>query len=264
MTKIRIYPYKQGSKSAKALAETVNGKVLKLQGSKYKPRDGDVVVNWGASNVPDFGPATVLNKDVSIAQCKMASLIKMHQLGVRVPDFVTKGQNRINPNRTVYQAAGDMGFPIVCRTKLRGHSGDGIVIANNDDELVDAPLYTKYVKKKDEYRVHVMQHGDYCGAFLIQRKARKLDVENPDWQIRNLAGGFVFTEVDMADTPEDVITQACAALKALNLDFGGVDVLWNEKEGKAYVLETNTACGLEERTAERYKSALDHYVEVAL
>lgn len=250
MTKIRVYPYKQGSKSAKALAEAVDGKVLKLQGSKYKPRADDVVINWGASNVPDFGPATVLNKDVSVAQCKLASFNALGAAGVRIPVCFTKKV-----------VIGPESYPVVCRTKLRGHSGDGIVIANNADELVDAPLYTQYVKKKDEYRVHVMQHGDYCGAFFIQRKARKLDVENPDWQIRNLAGGFVFTEVDIADTPEDVITQAYAALKALSLDFGGVDVVWNAKEEKAYILEANTACGLEERTANKYSEAFKNLLD---
>jgi len=149
-----------------------------------------------------------------------------------------------------------LGFPVVCRTKLRGHSGDGIVIANNADELVDAPLYTKYIKKKDEYRVHVARHEDDFDVFFIQRKARKLDVEEPNWLVRNLDGGFVFVEAQRVDVPDDVIEQAQRAIKALGLDFGGVDVIWNEREQKAYVLEINTACGLEERTALRYKDAI--------
>src|SRR3546814_19093490 len=48
----------------------------------------------------------------------------------------------------------DEAFPIVCRTVLSGHSGVGIVIADNRDDLVPANLYVKYVKKKEEYRVH--------------------------------------------------------------------------------------------------------------
>src|SRR3546814_4059300 len=47
----------------------------------------------------------------------------------------------------------DEAFPIVCRTVLSGHSGVGIVIADNRDDLVPANLYVKYVKKKEEYRV---------------------------------------------------------------------------------------------------------------
>ena len=243
----KVYPYKQGSASAKTLANALEGKVLKVVGSKFKPKARDVVINWGSSKVPDFGPATVLNKDVSVAQCKLATFKALGAAGVRIPDCWE--------GRAAANEAPANSYPLVCRTVLRGHSGEGIVIANNADELVDAPLYTQYVKKKDEYRVHVTRHEDDYDAFFIQRKARKLDVDDPNWQVRNLAGGFVFAQVELADVPHDVVDQACAALGALGLDFGGVDVLFNEREGKAYVLEINTACGLEERTAERYRDA---------
>ncbi len=239
--KFRVYPYKQGSAGAKALAVALDGKVLKLEKSLWKPRLGDVVINWGAGRVPNFGPAHVLNQNVTEAQCKLATFNKLHAAGVRVPPY-TDGK--------IVKPEG-LKFPVVCRTKLRGHSGDGIVIAHNIDELVPAPLYTQYVKKKDEYRVHVF--GD--NAFFIQRKARKLDVEEPNWEVRNLAGGFAFVEVDKNDVPADVIKQAVDTVAALGIDFGGVDVMFNEREGAAYVLEVNTACGLEERTATRYREA---------
>jgi len=237
---IRLYPYKQGSASAKKLAEAVGGKVLKLEGSKYAPRAGDLVVNWGSSRCPDFQPATTLNsaQAVAVAGCKLKSFHALADADVRIPMFMED------------KAQIDM-FPVVCRTKLNGHSGEGIVIANNAEELVDAPLYTKYVKKKDEYRVHVVKDG----IVFVQRKARKLDVEDPNWQVRNLAGGFAFVEVDILQVPEDVTQQALDAIAALGLDFGGVDVMWNEREGKAYVLEVNTACGLEDRTADKYREA---------
>ena len=246
MAKIKVYPYKQGSASAKVLAGILGGKVLKLNGSLYKPRDGDVVVNWGASNVPRFKPATTLNADVSTAQCKLASFHALHEAGVTIPEF-----------RVTKKEASELAFPVVCRKVLRGHSGNGIVIANTPDELVGAPLYTQYVKKKDEYRVHVLGND----AFFIQRKARKLCHEDPNWQVRNLQGGFVFVEVTQEETPADVVAQAISTIAALKLDFGGVDVMWNEKERKAYVLEVNTACGLEDRTAERYKDAIVRHIE---
>lgn len=244
MPKFRIYPYKQGSASAKKLAETLDGKVLKHVGSKYRPRLGDVVVNWGAGAPPVFAPATTLNADVGVAQDKLATFKALGAAGVRIPDCFE--------GRAAANAAPANVFPLVCRTKLRGHSGDGIVIANNAEELVDAPLYTRYVKKKDEYRVHVLKDQ----AFFIQRKARKLDNDKPNWLVRNLAGGFVFVECPADEVPADVVNQAVATVAALAIDFGGVDVIWNDKEGKAYVLEVNTACGLEDRTAERYKQAL--------
>lgn len=239
----RVYPYKQGSQSAKALALALDGKVLKLEGSKWKPKAGDVVINWGSGRVPRFGPAEILNPNVQNASCKLATFKALQVAGVSIPPF-TEAQ----AVATEWAREG----VVVCRTKLRGHSGDGIVIANDQAGIVRAPLYTKYVKKKDEYRVHVLRDR----AFFIQRKARKLEEENPNWQVRNLAGGFVFVECPADEVPADVRAQAIAAIAALGLDFGGVDVMWNDRERKAYVLEVNTACGLEERTAARYAEVL--------
>lgn len=244
--KVRVYPYKQGSRSAKALAEEVGGKVLRHVGSKYRPRPGDVVINWGSGAIPAFGPATVLNSGdaVSRAANKLTAFRALEEGQVSVPAFTT--------DRELAEVWIKEGQVVVCRQKLTGHSGDGIVIAETVDDLVRAPLYTKYIKKQDEYRVHATKDG----YFFIQRKARRLDEENPDWRVRNLANGFVFIEADPDGVPDVVLDEARHAIRALGLDFGGVDVIYNQREGKAYVLEVNTACGLEERTARRYAETL--------
>lgn len=249
MNSNKIYPYKQGSKSAKLLALALQGKVLKREGSSYVAKTGDVVINWGSSSIPSFGPATVLNANVSIAQNKLSSFAKLKEEGVNVPEFWTDRHNIPND-----------AYPVVCRTVLTSHSGNGIVIAPNQEALVNAPLYVKYIKKKDEYRVHVIktyEDGEPKWVdFFIQRKAKKNSVENPNWLVRNLAGGFVFVECDAEEIPPQVIEQSIIACKALGLDFGGVDVIWNATQQKAYVLETNTACGLEDRTAKKYAEAI--------
>jgi glutathione synthase/RimK-type ligase-like ATP-grasp enzyme len=234
--KYRVYPYRVGSRSASLLAKTVGGKVLKREGSTWSPKTEDVVINWGSSLLPGYG-CKVLNRDVSKAGNKLLAFQTMEEK-CRIPDFWTEREGHDNL------------FPVVCRQTLTGHSGEGIVIANSTDELVDAPLYTRYIKKKDEYRVHVMAGK----VFFIQRKARKMGLE-ANWQIRNLEGGFVFVEVAIESVLLDVITQSIFAVQALSLDFGGVDILWNGHDSKAYVLEINTACGLEERTALKYKEA---------
>src|SRR5687768_8660323 len=70
----------------------------------------------------------------------------------------------------------DVFFPIVCRTVLAGHSGEGIVIADRRDQLVPAPLYVQYIKKQQEYRIHVGKRGQESIIIAGQRKARRLDV----------------------------------------------------------------------------------------
>jgi glutathione synthase/RimK-type ligase-like ATP-grasp enzyme len=140
---------------------------------------------------------------------------------------------------------------VVVRKLLNGHSGAGIEIVDHtglDVELPEAPLYTKYIKKDQEYRIHV------AGGEVIfqQRKARKLEVkdEEVNWQVRNLAGGFIFAN-DGVVAPDFVLQEALKAVVSLGLDFGAVDVL-TTKKGEAYVLEVNTACGLAGKTIDAY------------
>ena len=134
---------------------------------------------------------------------------------------------------------------VFCRHLLRGSGGRGITVAHNPDEVVAAPLYTRYVKKKREFRVHVFD-GE---PIRVQEKRRKLEVpdEDVDWLVRTHDTGFVFCQEDVE--PDDkVLSVAVAAVTGLGLLFGAADVLWNEHEGCAYVCEVNSAAGMEGTT----------------
>lgn len=243
--RIRIYPYKQGSRSARALSDALGGRVLRLEGSTYRYRDGDLLIGWGASNTPFL--AGYNTRGTEQASNKLAAFNIMHAAGVRVPRFWTNREDVLN--------AEDVRYPIVCRTVLNGHSGRGIVLANTPDEIVPAPLYVEYIPKQDEYRVHVVG-----GAVVaVQRKARRVDVENPNWQIRNHANGFNFVREGVV-APDDCVVQSIAAVDALGLDFGAVDVVWNERRQMAYVLEVNTAPGLEGTTVADYANAFRNLI----
>src|SRR5690606_3093878 len=144
---------------------------------------------------------------------------------------------------------------IVCRTVLNGHSGQGIVLASKPEELVDAPLYTVYVKKDQEYRLHVS--GDK--VFFVQRKARKREVpdDQVNWQIRNHQNGFIYANQDV-QVSDEMKNTAIAAVAALGLDFGAVDML-TTKKGDHCVLEVNTACGLAGTTLDKYVEMIKEY-----
>jgi glutathione synthase/RimK-type ligase-like ATP-grasp enzyme len=243
---IKIYPYKQGSRSARALADALGGRVLRLQGSAYRPRAQDTVINWGSSSVPM--PLSVgtrlLNHQASVvaASNKLAAFRNM-EVHVRIPDYWV--DREAIPNEA---------FPIVCRTILNGHSGAGIVIANNRDELVNAPLYVKYMKKRDEYRIHAGRHG----IISIQRKAIRNGEVAVDTRIRNHNNGYVFVRGDV-NPPQQVLDQAALAINALGLDFGAVDIVWNNHYNLATVLEVNTAPGLEGQTVIDYANYFREY-----
>jgi D-alanine-D-alanine ligase-like ATP-grasp enzyme len=76
--------------------------------------------------------------------------------------------------------------------------------------------------------------------------------------VRNLANGFVYV-FDEAP-PACVKEEAIKALESTGLAFGAVDVIYNQQQDKAYVLEINTAPGLEQRTAEAYALAFKEIV----
>ena len=230
-----VLPYKPKSRGARRLARALGGSIL--TGSAGP---GDIVINWGNTQEPHR--ATINNMDIRSATNKKRFFQKMQEDGKagEVPPFWTRRE----------EIPADA-YPIVCRTSLAGHSGDGIVIAAGPNDLVDAPLYVKYIRKQDEYRIHVGRKGDNPSIIAVQRKARRHDVPNPNWQVRSHANGFIYARQNV-DPPQSVLTLACSALMSSGLDFGAVDVIFNGKEGKAYVLEINTAPGLEGQTIEDY------------
>lgn len=238
MGRIRVYPYKQGSRSATALARALGIKVLRLRNSKFRKRPNDLIINWGASHTP--WESINDRNAVANASNKLNSFHRLKEAEISIPEFWT---NKADIPEDAY--------PIVCRTLLNSHSGRGIVVAETPEELVNCPLYVKYIKKQDEFRVHVF----FNEVILIQQKKRKLGCENPNWQIRNHANGFVFARAGV-ETPTQVTEEAKKAVLALGLDFGAVDVVWNARRETAYILEVNTAPGLEGTTVTDYANAL--------
>ena len=243
--RIRILPYSPYSKSAKSLAVALDAKLLLPEGrSRFKARESDVVINWG--NTRESHRAT-LNGCPESLQTATNKLTFFQQFEGRdwLPKFWTDSED-----------IEDEDFPVLARTSLSAHSGVGIVVCESRSDIVDAPLYVKYINKKDEYRVHV---GKYITANLeeavmtvaIQQKKRRLDYENPNWKIRNHANGFIYAR-EGVDPPAGVLDVCHDCLLRSGLDFGAVDVIWNEAQQKAYVLEINTAPGLEGQTLDDY------------
>lgn len=114
--------------------------------------------------------------------------------------------------------------------------------------IPQARLYTKFIPAEREYRVHIVNGR----AIVVHRK-----VEGTG-DIRNSDAGWVFRRV--TTFPDAIIPEARNAVVALGLDFAAVDVLWDGQ--RAYVLETNTAPGIDgmEYTLRMYVQALERLV----
>lgn len=253
--KMYIYSHNPHSEGAKLLSQALNVKRIKHGNSKFRGGMGKAIINWGAGTLPDQVMAcqTVLNKPDAIrrASNKLKSFELFKEAGVTIPPFFTSKEEACEYLQNTPNSS------VVCRTLLNGHSGDGIVICDNADAVVLAPLYTAYVKKQEEYRYHV-----FMGQVVdIQRKARRLDVpaENVNWQVRNLDGGFIFAREGVVASPV-ASDEAVKAVAALGLDFGAVDLIYNAREDRYYVLECNSAPGLSGSTLEGYAERFREYL----
>ena len=246
---MKMYAYNNSSKSAIALANALGIKRLHLNGKLFK-NPQELILNWGNSSLTKrswFDEQQFINSPLAVA----TAINKLQA-------FKTLEGHCPLPPFTESRAEASWWLPgaVVCRTVLNGHSGNGIVIAETEEQLVDAPLYTKYIKKEHEYRLHVFNGK----VFHVQKKARSKAVadENVNWKIRNHGNGFIYAHVgvDVEDATKQIAVNAVAAL---GLDFGAVDMMVT-KAGVWYVLEVNTACGLENTTLEKYVEQFKQFV----
>ncbi len=243
---LKIFPYKAGSMSAKRLARSLG--VLRVRPT-YNAKRKDVIVNWGSSTPPHFRwMEHDLNKPLAIhLACNKLETFKhlsYHSFN-HIPTWSTDHQE-------IYELSN--GRDIYCRTTITGHSGRGIVIAKNNHDIVDAPLYTIATKHKDEYRVHVFK-----GEVLdVQKKKRKLGFDGSSTGIRNHSNGWVYARCDVA-IPNMLCPIAIQAVELLGLDFGAVDIGHRLIDNKFFVFEVNTAPGLEGTTLDKYSKAIYNY-----
>lgn len=243
-----------GSQSGKIVADSLVTKRVRPDG-RYMPKRRHIIINWGNSKLPNWW-STAIRRDVQVlnepdsvkyASNKLSTFEILSECEVSIPEFTT------SKAKATEWLENDEG-KVMCRKILNGHSGRGIVVAREVDQLVDAPLYTKYIKKSYEFRVHVFRGKviDY-----VQKKKRKGIVDRNPY-VRSVENGWVFCRDDIVVLPE-VQTLAVDAVNALNLDFGAVDIIKGQ-DGKVYVLEVNTAIGLAGSTVEAYKKAFEDYI----
>ena len=229
-------------------------------GSTYAVKPNDLIVNWGNKKTTDW------NYRAGLREEDLPTILNN-------PYYVGKGSNKLLclrqlvlngvpcvPYTENYLVADEWHQDesiVVGRTTLNGHSGQGIILfgkangyAQNVREGTPCPLYTKYIKKTQEYRAHVF-NGTVID--LVQKRLKKegaiADTRLDVYKIRNHARGWVFCH-DMVDVKHRGGLEAIAidAVKACGLDFGAVDIIYNSKADSYYVLEINTAPGLSSPT----------------
>lgn len=236
-----LYSYCNKSESAIKLKTALGISMINHERSVFKGDPKKVVLNWGCSDLPrEVRKCTVINNEnsVSFAINKRIAL-----------DMISGHCEEHNPEwssipHTVDAATAIRwareGRRVYCRGRLSGCDGAGLIVyehnrgADHLDNLPPAKMYTKGVNAVKEYRVNI-----YKGAILgVQRKVPLDNHANPNPLIKTTGGGYGFKLVTL-NIPAQVITCAKDCVKALGLDFGGVDVIWDGRV--AWFLEVNTA-----------------------
>lgn len=245
MKRIRILPYRPDSKSSRVLSKILNCLRVRFNGS-FRPTRNHLVVNWGSFETPRWwmgglNPPNLVRESSN----KLRALIKLKTAGISVPEFTESqqlAQEWILNNKVV-----------VGRKILNGHGGIGCIVWDNkDDHAEPCPLYTLHVRHKREFRIHV-----FDGQIIdqVEKLKRRGFLARNTW-IRNHNNGYVFCRRDIV-FPEIVRQMALKATEALGLNFGAVDVAYREKENTAFVLEVNTAPGVEGTTIFSYAKAIE-------
>lgn len=257
--RIILIGYKAGSKSLRALKQSLQQAVSKdkkvlivrKDSNTYKNRPTHYVISWGLTTLYNIGhgPSCVQNKLTFFDTIKDWNDHNEHAQ-VNIPEWTDK--------KEVAQEWLTNGSTIVARTLLTSHSGKGIKLYDKDttEPLCDAPLYVKYKKKKQEFRVHVFaKDSQPLKVIDITQKKKRKDFEGEvNTKIRNHQNGWVYCREDIVE-PNDLHTQAITAATATGIKHGAVDIIYNAHEDKCYVLEINSAPGIEGTTLEKYTNA---------
>lgn len=266
LSRIGLLPWKMQSESAKklstALATKLNRRIPRLytEGGTYQPRPADVVINWGNSQVPGnwrqfhgFADIFINNPvNVAISANKLRTFQKFTEdplmLGL-FPDFTTSLEEA--------KSWVNQGILVVCRTKLSSHSGDGIIVAAREEDLpATCPLFVKYIKKVQEFRVHVA----FGNVIDVQEKRKRTDYRGEiNYAVRNHHTGWVYCREEIIE-PASLRESATKAVRSIGLDFGAVDIIYNRHKNTCFVLEVNTAPGLEGTSVSIYVDAFYNHL----
>lgn len=251
---IPFYFYKKSlmwgpAASGKAIGEALGVKREALLSPISPAPKGCLVLNWGVSTRPIWDDASIIwfnrpwNIGVSANKIRMMDAF----LSADVPSLTVVEKEEVHPDTI-----------LVARHLLSSHSGLGIEIAKAS-KIGDAPLYTLLEDFKVEQRIFIVNNKI---VDIVQKKKMgevrltEMGLEKADPYVKSHRNGWVFARNDIEETPAMAKEIAIAAMIAVGLDFGCVDLAWSNPN-KCKVIETNSAPGLQNTiTIERFANAI--------
>jgi hypothetical protein len=215
--------------------------------------DGQAVVCYGLGYT---GSKPALNANAGKYD-KLQELEVMARAGISIPPTWTpeEGGTKLKP----LFGGIDLSFPLLARKKNHMHGKDIMPVLQVEEipfrYRAGGEFFTQYINRETEFRVWVYRRrhlATYQKVMKYPEKYRFIGC--------NYRNGFMFDIVRRENLPQPAIDLAAKAVQALQLDFGAVDVLLG-KDGKFYVLEVNTAPGVQGLTREGINRLADKVVK---
>jgi glutathione synthase/RimK-type ligase-like ATP-grasp enzyme len=237
-----IYLYK--TRPSKTAIQLVKSKAVKFK--LPTKRQATWVLNYGATKPLENFSGTYLNHPTAVinASDKIRTFSILSDENIPTVPWTTDKEEALEWLKTKM---------VVARTLTRASEGRGAIFVESGGELPDAPLYTQYIKKQAEYRVNAA----FGTIINIRQKRRRTDFEG---EVNNLcrshSNGWVFCSEGVDKTNPILSSLALASINAIGLDFGAVDIIYNAHYNSYYVLEVNSAPGMEGETLTNFLEAL--------
>jgi len=290
-TNKKVYLYYSGATDVTGpkLAEALN-----IDSGKEFPKEKDIVIGWGCKLKKDYkfpGIKKMLNHPNKIRtnRDKFGAMVVLTKATVPVAPYVKTNKTVAFINKHGFPVIGR-------RNYHQGGKHFWLIMNPEDLKaaVTDGAQYIqRYINIKDEYRAHVafgtvlyvakkVTQNNPSKAWKKQRIEKieqKFDIKFDDLPeeqkkllgdaidllskehttsdriIRSNKRGWKFKGVAPTKVPDDIKKVSLAAVKALGLDFGAVDLVL-DLEGNPYILEVNSAPGLEGTAFEKWTEAL--------
>lgn len=193
--------------------------------------DAEAVISYGIEYRGYNGP--ILNANAG--NRKKTQLKRLGMAGIPTPRFMelpgTMGEIR------------SFRWPVLARKDAHMDGNDIALTLQSEDLRLRREqgfdFITEFIPIKEEYRVFVYRRqllGSYIKILAHPEKYLRIGrTEQNGWEHEFLGRG---------ETPEGMIEICAKAVDALKLDFGAVDVIQSKENDKFYVLEVNTAPGV--------------------
>lgn len=215
---------------------------IRAEGGSTGP-SGKAIVSYGVrigkSSVP------VLNALAGMED-KYEQLQKLGKAGVPVPN-------------TYLEYNSNCRFPLLAR-KREHRAGRDIMPVFQAEEMpwrraAGFQFFSEFIPIRSELRTWVYR-GNHLGTYR-KSMVRPAEFRRIGWTYKN---GFSFDLVGSDSVPRGAVDIALAAVKALGLDFGAVDIIEGQDDGFR-VLEVNTAPGVESPTRQPLVLLARHIVK---